>query len=95
MTRELLAASTRAHERDVRFIGIDVQDLRSDALAFLREFDIPYVSVRDGGDETYRAYGLTGVPETYYLDSTGRIVGHGAVSRAELERGIDAALQGR
>lgn len=91
-----LAASARAHRGQVVFVGIDVQDLRGDALAFLREFDVPYVSVRDGSDETYRGYGLTGVPETYFLDREGRIVAHspGAVSRARLEDGITAAAGG-
>ncbi len=93
----ILNASARAHRGEVVFVGIDVQDLRSDALAFLREFDVAYVSVRDEGDETYRAYGLTGVPETYYLDADGRIVAHspGAISRATLEAGIAQAMEGR
>jgi hypothetical protein len=49
--------------------------------------------VRDGGSATYSAYGLTGLPETYYLDSRGRIVAHsiGEISRRALEAGIGAA----
>jgi cytochrome c biogenesis protein CcmG, thiol:disulfide interchange protein DsbE len=89
-----LAASARAHAGRVVFLGIDVQDFTSDARRFLRQLDIPYVSVRDGGDSTYTDYGLTGLPETYYLDREGRIVGHsvGAISRRELEEQISAAL---
>jgi len=85
-----LTASARAHAGQVVFLGIDIQDFKSDARGFLREFDTNYVSVRDGGDSTYRRYGLTGVPETYYLDSRGRIVAHsvGEVSSRELEAGI-------
>jgi cytochrome c biogenesis protein CcmG/thiol:disulfide interchange protein DsbE len=80
----------------VAFVGIDVQDLRTDALAFLREFDVPYVSVRDRDNEVFEAYGVTGVPETYYLDQRGRIVSHtpGAITRDTLEAGIGAALRG-
>lgn len=86
----ILNASARAHAGRVVFVGIDVQDLRGDAMASLREFDIPYASVRDDGDRTYRAYGLTGVPETYYLDANGRIIAHtpGAITRVILEAGI-------
>ena len=93
----ILDASSRAHAGEVQFVGVDVQDLRSDALAFLREFDVPYVSVRDGTNKTYEAYGLTGVPETYYLDAEGRIVAHapGAVSADTLEEGIAQAIEGR
>lgn len=93
----ILNASAKAHRGEVVFLGIDVQDLRSDALSFLREFDFAYVSVRDEADDTYRAYGLTGVPETYYLSADGRIVAHspGAISRSSLEAGIEQAIEGR
>ena len=92
----ILNASARAHAGDVVFLGINVQDLRGDALAFSREFDTPYVSVRDRGNRTYEDYGLTGVPETYYLDARGRIVAHalGAISRTSLEQGIAQAIGG-
>jgi len=90
----ILSASARAHAGRVAFLGLDVQDLESDALRFLRRYDVNYVSVRDGGDSTYSAYGLTGLPETYYLDAQGRVVEHsvGAVSREELEGGIAQAV---
>ena len=57
---------------------------------------MPYPSVRDGTSNTPDAYGLTGVPETYYLDADGRIVEHatGAVSRRELEASILQILAG-
>jgi cytochrome c biogenesis protein CcmG, thiol:disulfide interchange protein DsbE len=92
----ILNASARAHAGEVVFLGVDVQDLKSDALAFSREFQTPYVSVRDRGNGTYEDYGLTGVPETYYLDGGGRIVAHtpGAISRASLEEGIAQAIGG-
>jgi cytochrome c biogenesis protein CcmG, thiol:disulfide interchange protein DsbE len=88
-----LAASARAHAGNVVFLGIDVQDLKSDARRFLDRFNTPYVSVRDGGGSTYAAYGLTGVPETYWLDARGRIVSHyaGEISRDQLERAIRLA----
>ncbi len=85
-----LAAGARNHAGRVAFLGIDVQDFKSDARAFLGRYKANYVSVRDGSDRTYSAYGLTGIPETYYLDRRGRIVAHaiGAVSEQELEQGI-------
>lgn len=92
----ILAAGARRHDGEVHFVGVDVQDLRADALAFLREFEVPYVSVRDEANRTYRAYGLTGVPETFYVDARGRIVAHspGPVSAESLERDIAAAVEG-
>jgi cytochrome c biogenesis protein CcmG, thiol:disulfide interchange protein DsbE len=60
----------------VAFVGLDVQDLISAARGFLRHYKVNYVSIRDGTDKTYSAYGLTGVPETYFIDRRGRTVGH-------------------
>jgi cytochrome c biogenesis protein CcmG/thiol:disulfide interchange protein DsbE len=92
----ILNVSARAHAGEVVFLGVNVQDLRADALAFSREFRTPYASVRDRGNRTYEDYGLTGVPETYYLDARGRIVAHspGAISRTILEQGIAQATRG-
>ena len=86
-------AAAREHGQ-VAFVGIDVQDLTGDAVRFLPRFHVDYVAVRDGGDGTYRNYGLTGVPETFFLDGTGRIVAHvpGVVDERALERGL-AAIQ--
>jgi cytochrome c biogenesis protein CcmG/thiol:disulfide interchange protein DsbE len=75
---------------------MDVKDFSSDARSFLRHFDVNYVSVRDGGGGTYDGYGLTGLPETYFLDRRGRIVTHvvGEISRSSLEAGINSASRG-
>jgi cytochrome c biogenesis protein CcmG/thiol:disulfide interchange protein DsbE len=89
----ILAASARSHDGQVAFLGVDIQDLRADALGFLREFDVPYVSVRDRSMKTAESYGLTGVPETYFIDRRGRVASHraGPVSRVTLEEGITAS----
>lgn len=91
-----LAASARAHRGKVAFLGIDVQDFTGDARSFLRKLDVPYVVVHETGSKTSTAYGLTGVPETYYLDRRGRVAAHsiGAVSRRELERELAKAVWG-
>src|SRR2546426_10151941 len=69
-----LVASARAHKGRVLFLGVDVKDFSSDARKFLRRLHVNYVSVRDGRSGTYDAYGLTGLPESYFLDAGGRIV---------------------
>lgn len=93
----ILAASAAAHTGEVVFLGVDVQDLRGDALAFLREFDVPFASMRDRENQVYDAYGLTGVPETYFIDAGGRIVSHspGPVIRESLEAGVRSATTAR
>ena len=93
----LPAASAREHAGRVVFLGIDVQDLTSDARGFLKRYHVNYIAVHDGGGSTYDGYGLTGVPETYWLDARGRIVGHypGQISRRLLEQGIRQAARSR
>jgi cytochrome c biogenesis protein CcmG/thiol:disulfide interchange protein DsbE len=92
-----LDAVARKHVGDVVFLGIDVQDGTSDARSFLRHHDVRYAALHDNSGLTYGGYGLTGVPETYWLDARGRIVAHfaGAVSTAQLEDGIRAASVAR
>lgn len=89
-----LAAAARRYRGRVAFLGIDIQDFTGDARKFMDDVDAPYVSVRDGTSKTSSSYGLTGVPETYYVDRRGRAVFHsiGAVSKEELEQGIRVAL---
>ena len=89
----ILAASARAHHGQVVFLGVDVQDFASDARSFLERYGANYVSVRDSGSSTYTAYGLSGLPETFYIDAQGRALHHtiGELTRDELERGIAAS----
>src|SRR5437870_8761252 len=90
-----LVASAKTHRGQLVFLGVDVKDFPSDARSFLRHFHVNYVSVRDGGSGTYDDYGLTGLPETYFLDSRGRIVAHivGEISRSELEDEVNTVTR--
>jgi cytochrome c biogenesis protein CcmG/thiol:disulfide interchange protein DsbE len=92
-----LAASAREHAGKVVFLGLDVQDFKGDARRFLGRYDVRFVSVRDGSGSTGDAYGITGVPETYWIDARGRIVEHypGEISRRQLEDGIREAEASR
>ncbi len=90
-----LAASAEAHRAKVVFLGLDIKDYSSDARKFLRRYRVNYVSLRDVGSHSYNAYGLTGLPETYFLDRSGRVVAHriGEISSNQLESGINQALE--
>jgi cytochrome c biogenesis protein CcmG, thiol:disulfide interchange protein DsbE len=54
----------------VSFLGAAIQDAEGPARAFQLEFLPPYPTglVTDGG---YLRYGVTGPPETYFIDSSG------------------------
>jgi cytochrome c biogenesis protein CcmG/thiol:disulfide interchange protein DsbE len=92
----LLAAAARVYRGRVLFLGVDIQDLRSDARRFLRKHKANYPSVRDSDGRTHSKFGLTGVPETYYLDRDHRIVAHtiGQLSGEELKAGVATAIEG-
>lgn len=81
----------------VVFLGLNMQDLTDDAREFLEEFAIGYPTIRDPGKSVSLDYGLTGIPETYFIDSRGRVVAHtiGALSPRTLARGTRAAVSGR
>jgi cytochrome c biogenesis protein CcmG/thiol:disulfide interchange protein DsbE len=81
---------------DVLFLGVDVQDIRGDAREFMREFGMEYPSVRDGTKDTMREWGVTGLPETYFITAEGNVAAHvvGVVRPEQLEQGIEAARSG-
>lgn len=90
-----LNASAASHRGQVAFLGVDINDFSTDAVRFLRRHHVNYVSVRARGTSTYEDYGLTGLPETYFLDARGRIVSHttGEITPPGLQDGITQLLQ--
>jgi cytochrome c biogenesis protein CcmG/thiol:disulfide interchange protein DsbE len=78
----------------VQFVGIAYKDAASKAQAFLDEFGVTYPTAVDPGNRTARAYGVTGVPETFVVDQQGRLVHHfvGPVTQEELSRTLDQVL---
>ncbi|MDQ7851039.1 MAG: TlpA disulfide reductase family protein [Armatimonadota bacterium] len=60
--------------RGLVVVGVNIQDLEADARRFIRENGITYPNVRDRDGRVNRAYGVTGVPETFFIDPVGRIV---------------------
>jgi cytochrome c biogenesis protein CcmG/thiol:disulfide interchange protein DsbE len=54
-------------------VGIDVQDNRDDAVAFLRDHPATYTQLRSIGNERSAAFGSIGVPENFLVDPRGRI----------------------
>jgi cytochrome c biogenesis protein CcmG/thiol:disulfide interchange protein DsbE len=81
----------------VLFLGLDTQDAREDARDFIDQFGLTFPHVRDPGNATQRAWGVTGLPETYFIAADGRVVGHviGTVDAAQLRDGVAAAKAGR
>ena len=81
----------------VLFLGLNMQDITDDAHAFTRDARITFPGIRDRSNGVARRWGVTGLPETFFIAPNGRVVGHviGAVSEQQLAEGIAAARAGR
>ena len=88
---------TLARARGVLFLGLNMQDITDDAHAFVRVAGVTYPSLRDRSNGVAHRWGVTGLPETFFVSAQGRVVGHviGAVSPGQLADGIAAARAGR
>jgi cytochrome c biogenesis protein CcmG/thiol:disulfide interchange protein DsbE len=84
----------RYRDDGVVFVGVDFWDLRRDARRFARRFGISYPNVYDGPGTTLQPYGVTGAPETFFIDRTGRVVDHhaGELSQRELTERLEEVL---
>ncbi len=82
-----------ARPRGVLFVGLDQQDVPEDALAFMRQFGHDFPTVRDPTGATARRWGVTGIPETFFISRDGNVVGHviGTVTPRQLAEGVGAA----
>jgi cytochrome c biogenesis protein CcmG/thiol:disulfide interchange protein DsbE len=69
-----LNGAAQALAGEVQFLGIVYEDEPARVGAFLRERGNAYPSLLDEGGRMAIAYGVYGVPETYFLDGAGRIV---------------------
>jgi cytochrome c biogenesis protein CcmG/thiol:disulfide interchange protein DsbE len=90
----LLASAARAQRGRVVFVGVDVNDLAGDARHFLRVHRVPYVAVHSQSSITTK-FGLIGLPETFYVDRSGRIqdITRGQLSSRTLRQALGRASQ--
>ena len=84
-----LEAATKKWGKRVVVLGVDVNDPVSDARGFARKYRLSYPLVHDNHNVTSPKYGLTGLPETFFLDRTGKVVVHvpGEVKAADIRDG--------
>lgn len=82
-------------DRGVVFIGVDYLDTEAPALTYLKQFDITYPNGLDVQQRIAKAYRITGVPETFFIDRDGLVaeVVIAPLSEADLRRRLDALLR--
>ena len=70
----VLQDAARRNADRIVFIGVNVQDVDSDAQAFLRKYGVTYANgSKDSGPISIQ-YGMRGVPETYFIAPDGRLI---------------------
>ena len=86
----------RYRTSDVQFIGILYQDSRDAGLAYVRNNGITWPTVSDDDGRVAFAYGVFGIPETYFIRPDGVIGGRhiGPIDEQTLINGIEALRVG-
>jgi len=92
---DLLEQTWRNYEgKDVVFVGIAYSDVEPNAKAYLQEFNITYPNAPDLGTSISDDYDITGVPETFFIDRSGKIYDFqfGPIDSAKLTGVIERML---
>ncbi len=90
----VLEKAWQAYEdKGIVMAGVDVWDTEKDARAFMKEFGTTYPNGPDPNGEIAIDYGLTGVPETWFIDREGRLVRRwaGAITDQQISAFIEEA----
>jgi len=94
----LVAASADFADLGVTFVGVNHQDRRDNAVVFLDELgrSSQTLYVEDVGSRIALEFGILGLPETYFVDRAGTIVGRviGPVTYSLIAETIDAIVLG-
>ena len=91
----LVDLARRYESRGVRFLGINYQDDRDAARAWVEEFGVPYPSLFDPWGHTAAKLGFPALPDTYVIDEDGTVrwVVFGETRSKQLSELIDDVLR--
>ena len=83
----LLVSAARSVGDRARFVGVIYEDSEEQVRGFLARQGSAYPSLLDPGSRAAIAFGVFGVPETYFLDAEGKIAAKhiGPLDAASLE----------
>jgi thiol-disulfide isomerase/thioredoxin len=69
----MIARLAKRYARDIRFVGIDTQDVAGAGRAFVREFGLDFPQLFDPKAKLAMRLGVYGVPTMFLVDRRGRI----------------------
>ena len=83
-------------EEGVMFVGVDIQDTESDAITFLKEFDVTYPNGLDRDGKITVDYGVIGLPVTFFVNHDGIVERRwvGAIREAQLVAWVEELSAG-
>ena len=61
-------------DTDIEFIGVNIWDIQEDAQDYILLSNIGYPSGMDGDGKILMDYGVTGIPEKFFIDRRGMLV---------------------
>jgi cytochrome c biogenesis protein CcmG/thiol:disulfide interchange protein DsbE len=73
---DLQAAYDRWQADGVTVVGVGFRDTESAARMFIDELDLTYPNGNDDGLKITARYGVTGAPETFIIDSDGKVAAY-------------------
>jgi cytochrome c biogenesis protein CcmG/thiol:disulfide interchange protein DsbE len=88
----LLERAWAKYRGRVAFLGVDIRDFNGDARDFVERYSLTYPMGYDGPAKLWERWGLTGLPETFFVRRDGTIVEH-RVGPYETEAELDAAIR--
>ena len=91
----VLVANARMLQPNVQFLGVVFQDEESKILGFLQQRGSSYPTLVDDKGKSAIAYGVGGVPETFFLDGNGvsRAKYSGPMSSDILQENLQKAMR--
>jgi cytochrome c biogenesis protein CcmG, thiol:disulfide interchange protein DsbE len=91
----VLVANAKMLQPQVQFVGVVFQDTEDKIQQFLNNRGTAYPTLIDEAGKTAIAYGVGGVPETFFLDATGKIVAKfsGPLTTEVLQEKLQKAMQ--
>lgn len=94
---EVLVRNARNIGSEVQFVGVVYDDTEDKIQQFIRENGSAYPSVMDEGGKAAIAYGVYGVPETFFLSPSGVIVAkhEGPLSQESLTANLQKVMTSR
>ncbi len=72
--KDLETAWQELKNKDVVFVGVEIQDTEANGRNFVKEFGVTYPNGVDKSGSIPIDYGVWGIPESFFVDPDGRIV---------------------